>query len=87
MVVESLDSCTHWFPGGTKELKATVPVWASVEAKLETLIEFVEVSQSMATLVSQPNEVDADIETSLKKVTNQFRERQLRWNTVLPQVN
>ncbi len=86
-LVEALEGCTQWFAGGTKELKATVPIWTSVESKLETLIEFVEVTQSMSVLAQQPPQATTEgIEANLRAIAAQLRERQQRWSSVLPQV-
>lgn len=90
-LVATLDGCTQWFAGGTKELKATVPAWASVEAQLETLVEYVEVTRSMRALTKTDDTAAAaalpsEIETALRTITSNFRDRQMRWSTVLVNV-
>ena len=87
-LVATLDGCSQWFQGGTKELKLAVPMFERLESNLETLVEYVQVSDSMVELSGRvpPSSHGQDFAADLRNIVAQFRERQQRWGTSLPTV-
>ena len=87
-LVATLDGCSQWFQGGTKELKTAVPMFERLEGRLETLVEYVQVSDSMAELSQRPppSSQGQDFDAHLRNIVGHFRARQQRWGTVLPTV-
>lgn len=87
-LVATLDGCSQWFQGGTKELKLAVPMFEQLESKLETLVEYVQVSDSMVELSGRlpPSSQGQDFAAYLRNIVGQLRERQQRWGTSLPTV-
>lgn len=59
-----------------------------MESKLETLIEYLEVTQSMRQLVAEPATIPSEeIDVRLRTIAASFRDRQMRWSTVLSTVS
>ena len=39
-LLHELDGASHWFAGGTKEMRAAIPQWAQGERKMEQMTEY-----------------------------------------------
>ncbi|EDQ89445.1 uncharacterized protein MONBRDRAFT_25090 [Monosiga brevicollis MX1] len=82
-VVSALDGCSQWYPGGSKQMKAELEGWQALESKLETLVEYVQVTDDITDSLENGLPELRDFGAHLQALRDLFREKQHRWGACL----
>eukprot|EP00053_Salpingoeca_punica_P025880 m.18616 g.18616 ORF g.18616 m.18616 type:complete len:315 (-) comp8213_c0_seq1:384-1328(-) len=80
-----MDGAEHWWPGGSKEMKDTLPELQKCERKIDLLVEFVNICRDMKAVVSEPIFRVPGFDTDTKNLSDRFQQLFRIWGPVLTQ--